>query len=55
MMNRLLKQKDVAQLLDISESDVADILSENRQIDTHLAVKIYKTLGIKADFKLQTV
>ena len=54
MMSKLLKQKDVAQLLDISESDVADILSEKRQIDTHLAGKIYKTLGIKADFSLQT-
>ena len=54
MMNRLLKQKDVAQLLDISESDVADILSEKRQIDTHLAEKIYKSLNIKADFSLQT-
>lgn len=55
MMQMNLKQKDMAKLLEISESKLSDLMAGKRRIDIDMAKKLYQILKIEADFILQTV
>ena len=53
MFERRMKQKEVAVLLEISETSLAEILNGKRKVNLSLAKKLYKKLGIASDFILE--
>ncbi len=55
MYEMKLKQKDLAQLLDIETSRVSEILNGKRRITLELAKRLHEKLGIDGNFILETV
>ena len=53
MFERRLKQKELAQLLDISETTLSEVMNGKRKINLPLAKQLYKKLGIAPDFILE--
>lgn len=53
MFERQLKQKDLALLLDVSETTLSEIMNGKRKINLSLAQRLYQKLNISADFILQ--
>jgi HTH-type transcriptional regulator / antitoxin HigA len=53
MFERRLKQKELAQLLDISETTLSEVMNGKRKINLSLAKQLYKKLGIAPDFILE--
>jgi HTH-type transcriptional regulator / antitoxin HigA len=54
MFERRLKQKELAQLLDISETTLSEVMNGKRKINLPLAKQLYKKLGIAPDFILES-
>jgi antitoxin component HigA of HigAB toxin-antitoxin module len=52
MLERNLKQKNVAKMLGISESRVSDLLNGKRPLNLRIAKRLRDELGIPADFIL---
>ena len=52
MYRRKLNKKDLAALLEIPASRLSDVL-QGRRINPDLAKRLYKRLGIPADFILE--
>ena len=55
MFERRIKQKELALLLDISETTLSEVLNGKRKVNLELAKKLYKKLGIASDFILESV
>ena len=55
MFERKLKQKDLAVLLDETNSRISEILNGKRKVSIDVAKKLYKMLDIPADFILEQV
>lgn len=53
MFERKLKQKDLAELLDIEAPRVSELLRGKRRVSIDIARQLYKKLGIPADFILE--
>ena len=53
MMERKMKQKDLARLLDISPTRVSEVLHGKRRITLNLARKLHEKLDIEAEFILK--
>lgn len=53
MFERRLKQKELAQLLEISETTLSEIMNGKRKINLALAKQLYKKLGIAPEFILE--
>jgi HTH-type transcriptional regulator / antitoxin HigA len=53
IMQMNLKQKEMAHLLDISESKLSDLMAGKRRIDIDMAKKLHQILKIEAEFILQ--
>ena len=53
MFERKLKQKDLAELLEIEAPRVSELLRGKRKVSIDLARQLYKKLGIPADFILE--
>ena len=53
MFERQLKQKDLALILNVSETTLSEILNGKRKINLSLAQQLYQKLNISADFILQ--
>jgi HTH-type transcriptional regulator/antitoxin HigA len=53
MYERRLKQKDLAKLLDEPDSRISELLTGKKAMNIRLAKKLYKVLGIPADFLLE--
>jgi HTH-type transcriptional regulator / antitoxin HigA len=53
MFERQLKQKDLALLLNVSETTLSEIMNGKRKINLTLAQQLYQKLQIPADFILQ--
>ncbi len=53
MYERRLKQKDLARLLDEPDSRISELLTGKKTMNIKLAKKLYKVLGIPADFLLE--
>lgn len=53
MFERQLKQKDLALLLNVSETTLSEIMNGKRKINLPLAQQLYQQLHISADFILQ--
>jgi HTH-type transcriptional regulator/antitoxin HigA len=53
MFERKLKQKDLAQLLEVEAPRVSELLRGKRRVSIDLARQLYKKLGIPADFILE--
>jgi HTH-type transcriptional regulator / antitoxin HigA len=53
MFERQLKQKDLALLLNVSETTLSEIMNGKRKINLPLAQQLYQKLNISADFILQ--
>jgi HTH-type transcriptional regulator / antitoxin HigA len=53
MFERKLKQKELALLLDISETTLSEVMNGKRKINLSLAKNLYKKLGIAPDFILE--
>jgi HTH-type transcriptional regulator / antitoxin HigA len=53
MFERQLKQKDLALLLNVSETTLSEIMNGKRKINLTLAQQLYQKLNISADFILQ--
>ncbi len=45
---------ETANRLDISVSELTEVLAGKKNVDTHLAQKLEDVLGLKSDIKLQT-
>lgn len=54
MYEMKLKQKDLAQLLDIEASRVSELLSGKRKVTLDLAKRLHEKLGIDGNFILET-
>lgn len=54
MFEQKLKQKDLAELLDLETSRVSELLNGKRKLTLKVAQKLYRKLGIPADFILET-
>lgn len=54
MYEMKLKQKDLAQLLNIETSRVSEILNGKRRISLDLAKRLHEKLGIDGNFILET-
>jgi HTH-type transcriptional regulator/antitoxin HigA len=54
MFERKLKQKELAQLLDIPDTRLSEVLNGKRKINLDFAKRIYHKLGIDAAFILET-
>ena len=52
MYRRKLNKKNLAALLEISASRLSDVL-QGRRVNLDLAKRLYKRLGISADFILE--
>jgi HTH-type transcriptional regulator/antitoxin HigA len=55
MFERKLKQKDLALLLDESNSRISEILNGKRKVSIDIARKLFKVLDIPAEFILEKV
>lgn len=55
MFERNIRQKQLAQLLGISEAYISGLLSGKRKLTFELAQKLHKQLGIEAEFILNLV
>ena len=55
MFERRIKQKELAILLDISETTLSEVLNGKRKVNLELAKKLYKKLDIAPDFILESV
>lgn len=55
MFEMNIKQKQLAQLLEMSEARISEILSGKRKINIEVAKKLHLKLNIDADFILKTV
>ena len=53
MFERRLKQKELAHLLEISETTLSEIMNGKRKINLALAKQLYKKLGIAPEFILE--
>ena len=53
MYERRLKQKDLAKLLDEPDSRISELLTGKKGINIKMAKKLYKLLGIPAEFLLE--
>jgi HTH-type transcriptional regulator / antitoxin HigA len=53
MFERQLKQKDLALILNVSETTLSEIMNGKRKINLPLAQQLYQKLNISADFILQ--
>lgn len=53
MFERQLKQKDLALILNVSETTLSEIMNGKRKINLSLAQQLYQKLNISADFILQ--
>ena len=53
MFERKLKQKDLAELLEIEAPRVSELLRGKRRVSIDIARQLYKKLGIPADFILE--
>ncbi len=53
MFERKLKQKDLADLLEIEAPRVSELLSGKRRVSIEIARQLYKKLDIPADFILE--
>jgi HTH-type transcriptional regulator/antitoxin HigA len=53
MYERRLKQKDLAKLLDEPDSRISELLTGKKSMNLKMAKKLYKVLGIPADFLLE--
>jgi HTH-type transcriptional regulator / antitoxin HigA len=54
MFERRMRQKELATLLDVSETTLSEVLNGKRKINLDLAKKLYKKLGISSDFILES-
>ena len=55
MFERRMKQKELAVLLEISETTLSEVMNGKRKINLELAKNLYKKLGIASDFILESV
>jgi HTH-type transcriptional regulator/antitoxin HigA len=55
MFEMNIKQKQLAQLLEMSEARISEVLSGKRKVNIELAKKLHIKLNIDADFILKTV
>jgi HTH-type transcriptional regulator / antitoxin HigA len=53
MFERRMKQKELAQLLEVSETTLSEILKGKRKVNLDLAKKLYKKLEIPSDLILE--
>ena len=53
MFEKRMKQKELATLLDISETTLSEILNGKRKVNLPLAKQLYKKLGISPEFILE--
>lgn len=53
MFERKLKQKDLAELLEVEAPRVSELLRGKRRVSIDMARQLYKKLGIPADFILE--
>lgn len=53
MFERRMKQKELATLLDISETTLSEVMNGKRKVNLSLAKQLYKKLGIASDFILE--
>ncbi len=53
MFERRMKQKELATLLEISETTLSEVMNGKRKINLSLAKQLYKKLGIASDFILE--
>ena len=54
MMQLNVKQKEMAKILNMSESKLSEVLSGKRKVNMDLAKKLHQILKIEASFILQT-
>lgn len=54
MFERRMKQKELAVLLEISETTLSEVMNGKRKVNLDLAKKLYKKLGIASDFILES-
>ena len=55
MFERRMKQKELAVLLEISETTLSEVMNGKRKVNLGLAKNLYKKLGISSDFILESV
>ena len=55
MFERRMKQKELAVLLEISETTLSEVMNGKRKVNLDLAKNLYKKLGISSDFILESV
>lgn len=53
MFERKMKRKDMAKLLEISETRLSEVMHGKRKVNMELAKKLYKTLGVDPKFILE--
>jgi HTH-type transcriptional regulator / antitoxin HigA len=53
MFERQIKQKELALILNVSETTLSEIMNGKRKINLSLAQQLYQKLNISADFILQ--
>jgi HTH-type transcriptional regulator / antitoxin HigA len=53
MFEKRLKQKELARLLEISETTLSEIINGKRKINLALAKQLYKKLGIAPEYILE--
>ena len=53
MFERKLKQKDLAELLEVEAPRVSELLRGKRRLNLEMARQLYKKLGISAEFILE--
>lgn len=53
MFERKLKQKDLAELLEVEAPRVSELLRGKRRLSLEMARQLYKKLGISAEFILE--
>ena len=54
MFERRMRQKELAMLLEVSETTLSEVLNGKRKVNLDLAKKLYKKLGISSDFILES-
>lgn len=54
MFERRMRQKELATLLEVSETTLSEVLNGKRKVNLDLAKKLYKKLGISSDFILES-
>ena len=53
MFERRIKQKELAQLLEISETTLSEVMNGKRKVNIALAKQLYKKLDIAPEFILE--